>query len=318
MTRASVVVPSHAGARRLPRLLDALAAQTFTDVEVIVVLDGDIDASASALADHAFPARVIELPENRGRAAALNAGFAAATGEILIRCDDDLEPGPEWAAAHVRRHSGPTVGVVGFCADVVPDGAYARAYGDRRTDRLRAMTSQMSGTEGAWRLWGANVSVDRSTWERVGPYDTRFRAYGWEDVEWGYRLHLAGIPIVLEPAAEARHLAASTDVATRAARAFDAGAARQTFEAKHGRGSSGPAAPTGGAWARAVSAAGRHLDRDRTSRLGRLVDRALPRVPADIGEKLAAFVVESASVGGFATTGEHGRRTGRERTNEPS
>ncbi len=33
-----------------------------------------------------------------------------------------------------------------------------------------------------------------STWDRVGPYDEGYRGYGWEDVDWGYRVHSAGVP----------------------------------------------------------------------------------------------------------------------------
>ena len=67
--------------------------------------------------------------------------------------------------------------------------------------RLRA-SAYAAGPEVSWRFWAGNVGVRRASWERVGPYDTDFRAYGWEDVDWGYRLHTAGIPIVVDPALE--------------------------------------------------------------------------------------------------------------------
>ena len=41
------------------------------------------------------------LVKRYGRVTALNTGFDAATGDVLIRCDDDFEPSPGHVAAHV-------------------------------------------------------------------------------------------------------------------------------------------------------------------------------------------------------------------------
>ena len=84
--KASVIVPSRGGAERLPRLLDALSRQTYESWEAVIVLDGDIDGSASVVERYShLPVQVLVFPENRGRVAALNAGFAAADGDVLYR-----------------------------------------------------------------------------------------------------------------------------------------------------------------------------------------------------------------------------------------
>src|SRR5262245_7939172 len=132
MSTASIVVPSRGGAHRLPVLFASVRAQTRSDFEVIVVVDGDVDDSASVVAEAAsdLPVRAIVFPETRGRAAALNAGFDAAEGTVLIRADDDLELEPDFVDHHVRLHEEQTCGVVAMCRDVFPDTAYARAYGE--------------------------------------------------------------------------------------------------------------------------------------------------------------------------------------------
>ena len=68
MTRASIVVPSRGGAARLPVLLESLRKQTEQDVEMVVVLDGDVDDSESVVRRYAddLPVRAIVFPENRG------------------------------------------------------------------------------------------------------------------------------------------------------------------------------------------------------------------------------------------------------------
>ncbi|QHC60072.1 glycosyltransferase family 2 protein [Rathayibacter sp. VKM Ac-2760] len=301
--RASVIVPSYAGAARLPRLLAALAAQSHPELEVVVVLDGVVDDSEQVL--QRFPVRRVVLPENRGRSAALNAGFAAATGDVLIRCDDDLEPAPGWAAAHVgahvAQHGTEPVGVVGLCPNVYPDSAYARAYGRDADARFRAHAAAVPPAS-AWRLWGGNVSVTRSTFDRVGGYGADYREYGWEDVDWGYRLHRLGLPVRLEPGAEAAHHGASTSTVIRSRRAFLSGAARRTFERLHPEARTPEEAPAG-PWDAAVRALARVESEARLARLAAGVDAVLPAVPRAIGRKLVALTVESAAIAGYQRAG---------------
>ncbi|HET6968181.1 MAG TPA: glycosyltransferase, partial [Ornithinibacter sp.] len=111
---ASVVVPSRGGRRRLETLLHCLEAQDEPRFEVVVVIDGDIDDSAGLLRARptSLAVRVVTFPVNRGRSAALNAGLAAAQGGVLIRCDDDLEPAPDFVRLHVAAHDGREHGVV--------------------------------------------------------------------------------------------------------------------------------------------------------------------------------------------------------------
>ena len=84
----SVVVPAYNEERHLPLCLRALAAQTLTPHELIVVDDGSTDGTA-AVAEGAG-ATVIRHP-HRGPARARNIGAMAATGRILAFVDADIE-----------------------------------------------------------------------------------------------------------------------------------------------------------------------------------------------------------------------------------
>ncbi|MFV0463458.1 MAG: glycosyltransferase family 2 protein [Nostocoides sp.] len=301
MTGASIVVPSFRGAAHLPGLLAALSGQGHTDFEVLVVIDGRVDDSPQIVANHGDDRiHAIVLEQNQGRVTALNTGFTQASGEILIRCDDDLKPGPTWLAAHVAAHDGRTNGVIGFCADVLPDSPYADAYGRPRIARMRAITAELSETAQAWRLWGGNVSVPRRLWEQIGPYDAAFTGYGWEDAEWGYRLHREGVPIVAVEGAEADHLAASTSVRTRATRAFDSAGARRIFTSLHPEAATDDEPPSS-LWNTSVRRAADHLTRRRVERLADAADYALRYLPRAVSEKMVAFAVETASAAGART-----------------
>lgn len=316
---ASIIVPSYRGAARLPALLDSLAAQepggeTF---EVIVVIDGVDDASVAVVdAETRLAARSIVFPVNRGRVAALNAGFAAARGEVLIRCDDDLVVGPRFVAAHVAAHRAAAgteagaVGVVGPTRDVHEDSAYARVYGRRAATSSYRFALERSDAD-RWRLWAADCSITRATWERTGPYSAQYRAYGWEDVDYGYRLHAAGIPIALVPEAGAEHHGPARSARARALKSFDSGRARAVFDRRHPEAPLAPAAPGRGAWGAVVAAAARMLDRrSRVDRAGRMVDAAIRLAPRFLATKLVAALVEAAGVAGARTPEAHAARAG--------
>ncbi len=284
----------------------SLASQTLADWEAIVVLDGDIDDSESVvMATGDARVRTITFAENRGRVAALNAGFDAARGNILVRCDDDLRPKADYVARHVELHSGVTpVGAIGLYRNVYPSTPYAEAYGTETDVRFRRDAYAVPA-DLRWRYWAGNVSVTRATYDLVGPYDPAYRAYGWEDVDWGYRLHRAGVEVVLDPALETEHFVAATTTESRALRAFHSGAARHTFEAKHGASTfTSVRRSRTGWWNRAVFGTASHLTRSRTEQVSRLIDRALPRLPRPLGKKLVALAVEASSEAGYAQPGQ--------------
>lgn len=82
-----------------PALAAVLAyADALGDAEALVVDDGSRDATAARVAAVAARdprVRLIRLPENRGKGAAVQAGMAAATGEWRIFLDADLSTRPE-------------------------------------------------------------------------------------------------------------------------------------------------------------------------------------------------------------------------------
>lgn len=303
---ASIVVPSYKGAARLPALLDSLAAQEpFTPAfEVIVVIDGVDDGSLALVEDESrIDARPLLFEQNRGRVGALNAGFEAASGTVLIRCDDDLVVPPTYVSAHVRAHAGEQpMGVVGLTKDIHENSAYAAAYGRDAAERSFAYASSRPAEE-RWRLWAASCSVTRDTWDAMGGYDSHYRAYGWEDVDYGYRLHEAGIPIVTAPSATAQHHGPARSCAARCAKAFDSGAARGAFLALHPGSPLAPATASPGVWGRAVDLLARAMQRAGSpGATPRLVDSLLPFLPVSVGRKLVALHVEAAGLAGSRTS----------------
>lgn len=300
---ASVVVPSRGGAQRLPRLVRAFAAQQDAPpYEVHVVLDGDVDGSTAVLerlrAEHpSVDLSWTVFPENRGRVEALNAGADATTGRILIRCDDDLEPGVHYVRDHVQAHADGPSGAVGLYLNVLEDTPYTRVYGAEQDVAHREHAYALPEGQ-QWRHWAGNVSVPRSVHEEIGGYDPDYRRYGWEDIDYGYRVHSAGYPVRILRKLATPHYIAAVTTQIKARRAMHGQAARETFVRKHGAEALGGVGAPSGLWGIAVRAVGAVTTERLLERTSAATDRVIDRLPKKVAKKLVALQVEGAAEAG--------------------
>ncbi len=96
----SVVVPVHNEERSVALLLDELGSALDgigRPWEAVFVDDGSTDGTFSALTrlhDAADNVRIVRLRRNFGKAAALQAGFEEARGEVVVTIDGDLQDDP--------------------------------------------------------------------------------------------------------------------------------------------------------------------------------------------------------------------------------
>jgi glycosyltransferase involved in cell wall biosynthesis len=87
MTLVSVVITNYNYARFVRQCIDSVKAQSYGNIEIIVVDDGSTDDSRTVL-ESCEGIRAIFQP-NSGQAGALSAGVAASTGEIICLLDAD-------------------------------------------------------------------------------------------------------------------------------------------------------------------------------------------------------------------------------------
>ena len=101
MKQISIIVPSYNEAESLPHLaewVDRVMKEHGFDYEVIIVDDGSTDATweVTEQLHQANPAwRGIKFRRNYGKSAALNVGFNAAQGDVVVTMDADLQDSPD-------------------------------------------------------------------------------------------------------------------------------------------------------------------------------------------------------------------------------
>ncbi len=90
--KVSVIISNYNYARYLSAAIDSVLAQTYRDIEIIVVDDGSTDNSREAIAQlqQKSPDKIKAIFQaNQGQGGAFNTGFEAASGEVIAFLDAD-------------------------------------------------------------------------------------------------------------------------------------------------------------------------------------------------------------------------------------
>lgn len=188
MPAVSVILPCYNAHAFLGETLDSVRAQSFRDLEIIVVDDGSTDPATRAFLD-ALPAdiRVIRQ-ENRGLPGARNTGFRAATGRYVLPldCDDMIAPDMVARCVEAAERGGLDFAV-----------CQMRLFGDEQGVARKQLNpfEQLATNQLPYCML-----IRRATWEALGGYDEAMRG-GYEDWEFNIRLCTGGFrgEVIPEP-----------------------------------------------------------------------------------------------------------------------
>lgn len=168
--RVSVIIPAYNAEPFVADAVNSILCQGYPNLEIIVVDDGSTDGTVSALG--AFGDAVVVIrQENRGQAAARNAGIRRATGTLIGFLDaDDL-----WTDHHIAS-------MLPYLRD--DQFEYVRGY----AQYVRAVgTPQEERSEKIYLApLVASCLYKKSLIDAVGPFDESMRRG--EDFDWHVRI----------------------------------------------------------------------------------------------------------------------------------
>ncbi|WP_447973268.1 glycosyltransferase family 2 protein [Nitrospira sp. Kam-Ns4a] len=199
MTTVSAIIPAYNGvARYLEQAIRSVLAQTFRDLELIVVDDASTDDTARLVLRYP-QARYFRRAVNGGQAAARNDGARLARGEYLAFLDqDDL-----WEPAFLER----TVPLL----RATPEAALVHCDGYQVNERNEVLEydAAIKHTDSITQMLrgGHDVATSgtlfrKSCFDAVGGYDDQLTI--WEDIDLAIRLY-AHSPFLHHPQPLYRH-----------------------------------------------------------------------------------------------------------------
>src|SRR6266513_2947275 len=95
--KVSIIIPCYNEKNSIEKVIEAVRSAPLEGKEIIVVDDCSQDGTTALLKERLSPIvdKIIYHSANRGKGAALRSGFAAATGDIILVQDADLEYNPQ-------------------------------------------------------------------------------------------------------------------------------------------------------------------------------------------------------------------------------
>jgi len=199
----SIVIPNYNGEETISLTLDSLEKQDFNDFEVIIVDDGSRDDSVSlirSLIDGKENYTLIDQPENRGAAAARNAGGKRAKGNILMFIDSDIiinEDTVKKVSNFFKAHEDADA-VVGL-----PDSRKSFSNWASQHFNLRIHYNYIHLPERIGHLYTSICALKKKVFESVDGFNENMKSE--EDPELGFRLSDAGFVIYTDKTLSVHH-----------------------------------------------------------------------------------------------------------------
>jgi len=198
MPTVSVVIPTYNRGLFISQTVESVLAQTFRDLEVIVVDDGSTDGTVDLLAAQFNQRiRVERLPHNQGCSTARNVGWAMARGQFVAFLDSDDLWMPEKLTRQMPLFDSPGV-VMSHCwVRKIDENGRPLVSESAELEQQFAEASRRGydygGITETWcRMYTSAVVLRRELLRETGGFDPRL----WNFEDWDLLWHVARLGAV--------------------------------------------------------------------------------------------------------------------------
>ena len=195
----SVVICTYNGEATLDECLRHTCALEYPDLEILMVDDGSTDSTVEITRSHPR-ATLLSIP-HAGLSAARNAGWVAASGELVVYLDSDAYPSPEWLWYLALAFDDPRVGGGGGPNfPPVGDGPGAAQVAQAPGGPVHVLLTD----DRAEHVPGCNMAFWRDVLAEVGGFDPVYTSAG-DDVDVCWKVLDRNWDIGFHPAALVWH-----------------------------------------------------------------------------------------------------------------
>ncbi len=175
----SIVVPTYNRLSQLELALRSILNQNFDDYEVIVVNDGSTDDTEQYLKSLATPKLKFISQNNKGPAAARNAGIRLAQGKYIVFTDDDCTVPQNWLSNFKKVFESNEVDIIG---GAVRNSNKKNIYSDVSQHITNFFVEYLNREGGSSPfLTSNNIAYRVDVLKKVGGFDERFKKAGGEE-----------------------------------------------------------------------------------------------------------------------------------------
>ncbi|WP_216395414.1 glycosyltransferase [Arcanobacterium phocae] len=214
MTKVSVILVNYRGAQDTIDAVKYLRQTSWPQdqLEIVVVENNSGDDSLAKFREQIPNEVIVDAGKNLGFAGGCNLGVASSTGDVVAFLNNDARPDENWISAAVARiEADPKIGCVaskvlnweGDKIDYV-DGSLTWFGMGYKREAGWDYVGQGSSEKNVLFATGAAMFVPRHVYEELGGFDEKFFMF-YEDVDFGWRVTLAGYDVRYVPTSIAYH-----------------------------------------------------------------------------------------------------------------
>ncbi|RJQ33017.1 MAG: glycosyltransferase [Actinobacteria bacterium] len=215
LPKVSIILVNYNGIKHLPTCLNSLKELDYPKekVEVVVVDNDSTDGSVELLAKDFPEVKVVSNKENKGFAPAVNQGAKVATGSHIALLNNDMKVEKDWLTELAK----PLISD----SELACTGSKVLDWEGKKIDFVLGMMNfegrgfqidfekplrKNEYNEPRYMLFvnGGSMLVNRDVFLKVGGFDEDYFAF-YEDVDFGWRLWLAGYKVLFVPTSVAYH-----------------------------------------------------------------------------------------------------------------